>query len=514
MVSNQHEVGFQMAEVNISFRHILTLLRGIDSTKAVGPDSIPGRILKELAWQLCPFFVSLFKTIINKGVVPNDWKKAYVIPIYKSGDRSNPSNYRPVSLTCIASKIFEKVLYDAIYSHLGKNDLLTNRQHGFRKGFSCDTQVVSFIHDLASSMDKKIETDVVFLDFQKAFDKVPHKQLLMKLGMFGVHDDVITVLRSFLLGRKQQVLIDGDLSDPLPVLSGVPQGSVIGPLLFLIYINDLIEHISSKGGLFADDTVLYREIHGPLDVCILQDDLDKIAQWCNTWNMTLNIKKCVSMSVSRLKNTHKPRFYTLNDHTLSKVDKFRYLGVIIDEELKIDDHIAQVVTKSNQAMGFTRRHTRGCSEQTKLKCYTTFVRPHLDYACAAWDPHLARHVHSLEMIQRRAVRFVSNKYDRDISVSNIINMLNLEPLDERRRRLRLNLFYKIDRGLTGMCVPVELRRKNVQRRTDNGYAYCTVFARTNPFYSSFFVRTVRDWNALPANEVSATSFTKFCSYAK
>jgi hypothetical protein len=499
-----------MPPVVIDPQTVLNLLCDIDPSKAMGPDRIPGIMLKQLANTVLPFFVSLFENCLTAGIIPEDWKKAIVVPLFKSGPAFEPTNYRPVSLTCITAKIFERVLHKNIYNYLIANGLLRDTQHGFRSGLSCESQLISLLHDLSTSMDRRKETDIIFLDFQKAFDKVPHDKLFFKLELFGIHPQVVSVLKSFLSDRTQRVVIDGVVSDSCRVTSGVPQGTVLGPLLFLMYIDDLPELLSSKCRLFADDTVIYREINKVEDRVILQDDLNTINEWCKKWAMSVNYKKCVYMKVGRLRNKSGIcPIYKMNDIVLQEVGKYKYLGVFINNKLTWDDQIVNVQAKANRALGFVRRHLNRCPQHIKRKCYTAFVRPHLECCSAAWDPHLESHSRILDMIQRRAARFMCNAFSRDTRVSELLSVLHLEPLECRRRYSRLKMFYKLDRGLCSMVKPYNLLRKYEQRRSDNGYAYQHIPAHSNPLFSSFFVRTVREWNRLPEGTVLASSLRVF-----
>ena len=208
----------------------------------------------------------IFQQSYEEGTVPSDWLTARISAIYKKGDKANPSNYRPVSLTCITCKIMEHIVCSQIGRHLDHNNILHPNQHGFRKGLSCETQLVDTIHELAYSINQKTQTDVIFLDFSKAFDKVSHDTLLHKIRYYGIGGKTNTWISAFLCSRSQQVVVNGQTSQSAGVLSGVPQGSVLGPLLFLMYINDIAEGVTSQMRMFADDSIVYRQIHTPADM--------------------------------------------------------------------------------------------------------------------------------------------------------------------------------------------------------------------------------------------------------
>jgi hypothetical protein len=359
-------------------------------------------------------------------------------------------------------------------------------------------------------MDVKRQTDLIFLDFSKAFDRVSHQILVRKLGDYFLNPKVIAVIKDFLTNRTQKVVVEGVISSSQPVTSGVPQGSVLGPLLFLIYINDLCQDLDSKIRLFADDTVLYREILSPEDHKTLQCDLDKVLLWCRNNEMSLNAKKCNVMSVCRL-HVLTEFAYTVESAVLERVQSYKYLGIYLSSDLSWNNHVDYACSRANRALGFVRRQLGKCSTMVKLKAYTTLVRPHLEYASAAWDPNTDTHIAQIEMVQHRAARFILSRFAQLDSVTGMLRELELETLKSRRRKARLSLFYKIVHKITPLVPPNELNLKSVQRRTDNGKAYEHFACHTNPLFSSFYPRTVRDWNLLPSSVVSVDTIDAFCT---
>ena len=254
-----------MGEITVDPNGVLKLFINLKIHKAPGPDGLSAKVLKECSSEIAPILAFIYNGTLVQGTVPDDWRQANVAPIFKKGEKYNAPNYRPVSLTCICCKTLEHIIVSNINKHLAFESILADCQPGFRSQMSCETQLVQFFHDLVSNLDRALnrnqrQTDVIIMDFAKAFDKVPHRRLLYNLDYYGIRGSTHKLITSWLSGRFQKVVLDSQASDPVPVLSGVPQGSVLGPVLFLIFINDLPENIRSSVRLFADDCVLYRNI--------------------------------------------------------------------------------------------------------------------------------------------------------------------------------------------------------------------------------------------------------------
>ena len=250
---------------------IQKLLNNINPHKVSGPDNISGRILKDLQNLTAPILTIIFQKSLQTGCIPSDWKHANVAPAYKKCEKYNAVNYRSLSLTCISCKIMEHVITKHILNHLENNSLLYGLQHGFRYSRSCESQLLSFVQEFAANSDKHIQTDLIIMNFAKAFDKVPHQRLLCKLKFNGIKNETLNRISAFLSNRTQTVVLDGESSDIAPVTSGVPQGTVLGPVLFLVYINDLPEYLkSSQLRLFADGSIIYKTIKSQKDCDSLQ----------------------------------------------------------------------------------------------------------------------------------------------------------------------------------------------------------------------------------------------------
>ncbi len=352
---NRHPLWAQVtppiSDIEITANGIKKLMNGINPNKASGPDNIPCRVLKELAEELSPILAALFNQSLSTGELPSDWKQAHVAPIFKKGNQHDPANYRPVSLTCVVCKMLEHVICKHVLNHLEDHGILSKYQHGFRKHHSCETQLLLTLHDLQGYRNERVQVDMAVLDFAKAFDTFPHRRLMNKLSHYGIQGHLHKWIFSFLSQRTQRIRVDGELSEEAQVLSGVPQGTVLGPLLFLLFINDLPHRVSSQVRLFADDCLIYRPIHSHDDCVKLQKDLDALKDWGDMWGMRFNEKKCNIMRIACSKSPF-VHLYELNSHTLEQVKDAKYLGVTISEDLTWANHITSTVNKANSTLGF------------------------------------------------------------------------------------------------------------------------------------------------------------------
>lgn len=498
-----------MDDIEFSEHGITLLLQKIKVGSAPGPDRISNYILKNCAPSVASYLIVLFRKSFEQSELPLDWKNANVVPVHKSGDKTKTSNYRPISLTSVSCKTLEHIIYTNLISHLQGNNFFHPTQHGFRTGYSCDTQLVEFTHDIATSINHGSQVDCVFLDFRKAFDSVSHTLLLQKLSTIHIPNTLLKWLEAYLVGRKQNVVLDGLNSSYVSVLSGVPQGSVLGPLLFLIYINDLAVNISSSVRLYADDCCVYRDITCEADSELLQNDLSSILSWCQTWQMTLNLNKC---NLVRFTNKRRPLLteYFLGGTSLSVVLQYKYLGVLFSSELSWNSHVNYLSSKASRTLNFLKRNFRQAPAKLKETLYMANVRPILEYACTAWDLYTKTSIDELERIQKRAARFVTGDYDFSKSSSAMCTKLGWPSLADRRKYLRLSLFYNTFNNRNGINKEQYIKEPTyVSPRTDHPLKVHEYRCRINIFKYSFFPRTVHDWNNLPAEIVSAPCFSFF-----
>ena len=495
-----------LEDVTFSPDTIKDILEHLKESSAPGPDGIHPKVLSECAQYLSLPLYLIFKHSLEVGELPCEWKTANVSPIFKKGKKSDPLNYRPISLTSVPCKVMEKVIRDEIMEHLEQNNLLSKHQHGFRSNRSCLTQLLEYFSEIHKSLDDSDPIDAIYLDCKKAFDTVPHKRLIAKLRAYGISGKILKWIESFLKNRTQKVVISGVHSDSLPIWSGVPQGSVLGPLLFLIYINDLLDGISSGGKLFADDAKIFKRIKSLQDRLILQQDLIKLQEWSSKWLMEFNEKKCKVMHIGV-----NPKYnYYLNNTLLEETTEEKDLGVYVTPDWKPATQVAKAAAKANSALGRIKHTFTYMNKKMFLGLYPSLVRSHMEYAVQAWSPHYQKDIDILEKVQQRATRIVPEFSDMDYDARLLA--LGLTSLKERRLRGDLIEVFKIMHGYEN------LRRKDfftLASETNNyglrGHKFKIWKPDTKTMSRKWFfdIRPIEAWNRLPEEVVCSKSVNEF-----
>jgi hypothetical protein len=338
-------------------------------------------MLKELAKPLAKPIATLYNTSLQTGEVPAVWKEAYITAHPKKGRRQEALNYRPISLTSIVCKTLETIIRSRIVNHMDNHHLLNPNQFGFIKGRSTTLQLTLLLDELTSQLENGYAIDICYMDFQKAFDSVPHERLLQKTAAMGIENPLLKWIRAFLTNRTQTVVVGGKTSNPTAVKSGVPQGSILGPLLFVIYVNDLPLAIESHAKLYADDTKIYRTITSPEDQQHLQRDLTKLCEWARKWQLRFHPDKCVIMTIGRQDIPPQKYHLTLEKGVteMKRSTKEKDLGIIWKDSLSFNDEIAERAAKGNKVMGVIRRSFTYLTASNFVLLYKALVRPHLEY---------------------------------------------------------------------------------------------------------------------------------------
>ena len=490
--------------ITVTERNVINCLEKLNSNKSPGPDTISPRVLKEAKHELAKPLTLLFNKSLRTGTVPDKWKLANVTPIHKKGSKSTPSNYRPISLTSVVSKMLETLIREKLVNHLEENNILKDTQHGFRNKRSCLTNLLDFFHDVLNLYDESKAVDIIYLDFQKAFDKVPHKRLLIKLKSHGIKGGVLSWIENWLSDRKQRVVINGEASEWIGVNSGVPQGSVLGPELFLIYINDIDEDLTCTVSKFADDTKIGSTVLSNEQVENMQNNLDKLSAWAQTWQMRFNEDKC---KVLHIGSRNEKATYKMNDTQLQVVDKEKDLGVIISNNLKPSQQCAEVVKKANKIIGFIGRSFEHKNKDIILTLYNSLVRPLLEYCVQFWCPYYQKDIDKLERVQRRVTKMIPNL--RNKPYEDRLKELDLFPLTQRRLRGDLIQTFKIIKGIDNVnCNKYfTIDRSNYTR--GNG---CKIIGKAFNSHESknfFFNRVVNLWNGLPREVIDCNTVDSF-----
>ena len=491
---------------------VLFLIESLDSSKANGPDGVSDQMLKATAHSIAPSLTKLFNISISQGRFPECWKTSTVVPIPKSANHKEATNYRPISLLSILSKMLERHFHQYITNHLNDHHPLSNNQWGFQSGKSTVAALLSVTHDWFQALESGQEVCSIFFDLKKAFDSVPHRPLLDKLTCYGLDAHTLSWITSYLTNRKQHVVVGGETSSDAAVLSGVPQGSVLGPLLFLAYIDDVPDSLLSDGSvlnLYADNMLLYKPVRSLEDFRHLQSDIDRISDWVSCNHLTLNSSKCKTMIISRKRNPAQPPQLILNGTPLEQVETFKYLGVLLSSELSWSTHIESICTKARKLIGLLYRRFYGnVNQQTLYNLYTTLVRPYLEYAAPIWDPHLVMDIIKLENVQKFAMKMCSKQWD--MGYQDLLELSQLPTLQNRRLYLKLCTLYKIIHGY--FYFPPNVFVPQVSRYNSSLPLLNQPLARTNAFQSSFVPSSASIWNHLPHEALTAHSISSFKSF--
>jgi hypothetical protein len=497
----------------LSTNDVANAIRSLKSNKAVGPDLIHNRILKAASNYITEPLTRYFNRCLSESKFPDPWKVAHVTPLYKKGQRELCSNYRPISLLSCVGKMFESCVQKHIFAFLKENTILTSSQSGFIPGDSTINQLLIMYDSLCSAFDDGITTQAVYLDITKAFDRVWHRGLLHKLESVGIIGSMLDWFKNYLNNRKQAVVIRGEISEFKTIVSGVPQGSVLGPLLFLIYINDIVEDIQSDIRLFADDTSLSLAHDNPITQSeILNYDLDRIVEWSHQWKVNFNQTK--TEVVNFVQGSHQCEQLTFDNIDLEPIDNHKHLGIVFQSNFKWDTHIQSIASKVTMLISCLSSYKYRLGRKTLETLYKSFIMPHFDYADVIWDSCTDTLSNILEDLHLQALRIITGSV-RGTSHHKLYEESGFGTLKDRRQRHKLILFKKITLGLcpnslTDLLPPLvsatnPYPRRRPQERT-------VPACRTETYRKSYFPSTTSLWNDLPLVVQQSTSLGEFKRY--
>jgi hypothetical protein len=498
--------GLDVPSTTFTIEQVEKKLKKLKITKSAGPDGFHPRVLSELSQSIKYPLSIIFQRSYDEGCLPEAWKKAHVTPIHKKGSKVTPGNYRPVSLTSVIGKMMESIVRDSLVEHMMSHKLFCDEQHGFVPGRSCMTQLLVTLELWSEMLDSGAPIDVIYLDFRKAFDTVPHQRLISKLKAYGIKGKLLGWISDFLSGRSQRVVVNGSLSSWASIFSGIPQGSVLGPILFVIFINDLPDVVNSSVKIFADDTKLFRPLSSSEDEVILQQDLDSLMAWSQKWQLGFNRSKCEVLHLGRVNHRLD---YQMGDSMLNTTSCVKDLGVFIDEDLKFHQHVAMAVNKASRMLGLVRATFTCLDETTVPRLFTTMVRPHLEYGNSIWHPRFRRDKVEVEKIQRRATKLVPNL--KHLPYENRIRVLSLPSLEYRRRRGDMLQVFKIMNGIDRINPGIFFSENSESSTRGHDQKFVKKHARLGVRQSVFSQRVVNDWNSLPVNVIHSPSLNAFKS---
>ena len=503
----------QMEDLDVSYDNVREILLGLSPSSSAGADGIHPSFLHHCADVIALPLSLVIEKSLATGDLPTEWKHSRVAPIFKAGSKSNPLNYRPVSVTSAACKVAERLISNHIMSFLDVNGLLANRQFGFRKGRSTEDQLLLSYSKIAKEVDRGLVVDAVYLDYSKAFDVLSHRILIEKAEAIGFSPQILHWVKSFLDSRIMQVSINGSSSSSQAVSSGVPQGSVLGPLLFIIYVNSLGHDFNCEWYSFADDLKLFvsksKRVPDSVDPS-LQTDLENLHNISASWNLRLNPNKCVLMRFGAGSyNEGDDSGYMLGGAALKLTRTHRDLGVLVDSSLRFHPHVAEIVRKSSGLSNQLLRSTVCRSKNFMITLFISHIRPILDYCSTIWNLGYLGDTRQLESVQRRWTANVSGM--EGLSYPDRLRRLNLYSIKGRLLRSDLIKIWKafwceIDVGLLGLFE----RQFHISTR-GHRFKLSLPLCHSETLRRFFNARTVLEWNSLPAEVVEAQTISTFKS---
>ena len=436
---------------------------------------------------------------------------SYVKPIFKKGDSSLTSNYRPISLTCTCCKVMESVIHDQLISYLRTHNLISNNQHGFLARKSTGTNLLNCFQDWQIAIKNKKLIDIIYLDFQKAFDSLVHNKIIAKLSSYGLRYELLSWIREFLTGRMQRVAIDGVLSNPTEVLSGVVQGSVLGPLIFILFIDDITDCMDisevnpTSCSIFADDLKIYCSYDSIHDNSSIVHTIRNIERWSTLWQLRINPEKSILLQVGSVPPGQSQ--YVICNQIIQPSIHVRDLGLLYDSKLCFNEYVAEIVARAFQRVNLLLRSFISGNVLILTKAYITYVRPLLEYCTYLWSPYQNYLIDKIERVQRYFSRRVL--FRTKLPYLTRLEVLKIETLEMRRIKFDLKLSYKIINGLCDLNFDEFFTFASSSVTRGHNYKLIKPLSKNNWLLNFYSSRVVSYWNSLPPDVVNASSFTIF-----
>ena len=493
------------------------ILKNIHIDKATGPDGINNRILKTCSDQLSIPLAIIFNKCIQTETFPTQWKYANFCPIFKTGDSQIISNYRPISLLSLVSKIFEKILYNRMYNYCVQNNILTARNSGFKKMDSAINQLIHLSHLIYKGLDDEMKIGMIFMDITKAFDKIWHKGLIYKLFRIGFRGKLLNLLSSYLSERFQRVVLNGSFSDFRKIVSGVPQGSLLGPLLFLCYLNDIVDDIKCLVSLFAGDTTLISIAKNwTLVESELQLAISSLEQWAKNWLIEFNPLKTFYMIITNRQNNKFNLNLQINNFEIGQVNSHKHLGIVLNNNFTWGDHVDYVCKKVSKKIGLLYKNRKNFSRLILVKLFNTTVVPTIEYGSVLYDSMSMSQSCKIEKLLRRGALICTGAIART-ETSKLLSDLGWQSLKLRRLKAKLLLLFKVVNNIAPAYLvedfcSIQINISKRLTRSSLNFEIKPPFCRTCKYKLSFFPSSIKAWNSLSPLVRIQDSVGKFKKY--
>jgi len=485
----------------------------LKSNLSSGPDGIPPLLVKQLSAALAGPLSLIYTSFMSVGAIPDAWRRAVITPIYKGGPAGDTSNYRPVSLTSVFSKVMERVIAGNLTEYLMVNGLINKQQHGFLRKRSTVTNLIETMHDWTLAVENKQSVACAYIDYSKAFDVVCHSKLMVKLASYGISGNLLSWMESFLEGRSQVTRVGSSISSAHNVTSGVVQGSCLGPLLFLLYINDITDSLPSSCicKLYADDLKLYTVISADVDASsTLQSYLDAILEWSAAWQLTISYKKCAVMVAGCHRSDEKGDgviAVSIGANKIATAGSVKDLGVHVQHDLRFATHVNAIVAKARARANLIHRCFISKEPETLMRAFTTYVRPILEYASVIWSSYRVGEIKKIESVQRTFTKRIAGLAGKPYD-SRLL-LLGVESLEARRLKQDLLYTYKILFGAVNVNYTDMFKLNNSLPTRGHSYKLFVQRCRLDGSKHFFSNRVVPSWNSLPATSEHFRSYRAF-----